>query len=393
MIFFLLLLVNVQAFVFYPLPWEDFIIIPILSLFLSIFAGVMSGLTVGLMGIDKLSLTALKNSGTPSEKIYAKRILSLLEDHHLLLVTLLLANAISLESLPIVLEILLGRLNACIVGVVLTLIFSEVIPLALCTSRFQVPIASAFANLVRFLMIVFWPFSYPLARMLDRLIGHSEGRSMTGEELKTMFLIHSSPESKLFTHSQVSLIHKAIDLKENILWEIFTPIHRIAFVYEDLQLTQENLIQIQDTGFTSLPVKNVKGAYVGIVNVKDLIFADREKTVKDYSCKSILLCNEFLSPYFVLSRFKINKTRIALITQEDSNHIVGLITQNDIFRYLIKTKKIIYRREMLDTNHNDESSESLSGRFSKKQTLSFEIEDLDQPITKSKDVLSYLDIE
>jgi Mg2+/Co2+ transporter CorB len=97
---------------FYPLPFEDFIIVPICALLLSIMAGLMSGLTVGLMGIDKLSLKSQLSSGTKEQKLVAKRILALLDDHHLLLVTLLLANALSLESLPVVLEIWLGRVKA-----------------------------------------------------------------------------------------------------------------------------------------------------------------------------------------------------------------------------------------------------------------------------------------
>ena len=73
--------------------------------------------------------------------------------------------------------------------------------------------------------------------------------------------------------------------------------------------------------------------------------------------------------------------------------MVGLITQNDIFRYLIKSKKIIYRREILDTNHNDESIEILSGKISKRQTFSFEMDELDSPIQNNSDVLNYLNIE
>jgi metal transporter CNNM len=241
--------------------------------------------------------------------------------------------------------------------------------------------------------VVLWPIGYPLARLLDKFVGKSVGKTLNGEEMKTLFLIHSVGDNRVCTDAQVSLIHKAIDLKDNILWEIFTPIHRIVAIQGDVRLNEDVLAMIQDTGFTCLPVKNVKGAFVGVLNVKDLIFSDCGGTVKDYCTKSILWCDENMSPYSVLLKLKSKKKRIALIIQKETNIVVGLITQNDIFRYLIKNKKVIYRREVLDTNHNDESIEILSGKFSKRQTLSFEIDDLDSPIKANSKILSYLNID
>ena len=386
----LFLPINVHGFIFYPLPFEDYIVVPISALLLSLMAGLMSGLTVGLMGIDKLSLKAKLTSGTKEEKIAARRILSILDDHHLLLVTLLLANALSLESLPVILEIWLGRVKACVISVVMTLIISEVVPLALCTSRFQIPIASVSVNLVRALILIFWPIGYPLARLLDKFVGRNEGKVLNGEELKTLFLIHSAGDNQIFNCAQVSLIHKAIDLKDNILWEIFTPIHRIVSVQDEGRVDEDFLAYVHETGFNCLPVRNAKGTYVGVLDVQDLIFAECGGMVRDYCSKSVLWCNEYMSPYAVLFQLKTKHKRIALILQQETNMVVGLITQNDIYRYLTKKKKIIYRRqEVLDTNHHEESTDSISARLSKRQTLSFEIEELDEPMKKSSKVLSY----
>lgn len=56
-------------------------------------AGMMSGLTLGLLTLDITSLMVLKNSGPPKERMYAARIIPLVQHKHLLLVTLLLCNA------------------------------------------------------------------------------------------------------------------------------------------------------------------------------------------------------------------------------------------------------------------------------------------------------------
>lgn len=83
---------------------------------------------MGLMSMDTLNLEVLMKSGTSKQKAYAARILPLVKRHHLLLVTLLLANAAAMETLPIFLNKLVPEWIAIIVSVTLVLFFGEVIP-------------------------------------------------------------------------------------------------------------------------------------------------------------------------------------------------------------------------------------------------------------------------
>lgn len=76
------------------LTWYWYVIYGGVSFFLILFAGLMSGLTLGLLSLDKLTLNILKTSGTKQEQRYARKIAPLLRNHHLLLVTLLLVREI-----------------------------------------------------------------------------------------------------------------------------------------------------------------------------------------------------------------------------------------------------------------------------------------------------------
>jgi metal transporter CNNM len=60
-------------------------------------AGLCSGLTLGFMSIDELSLELKLHNGTIEEKKMANKILSIVENHHNLLVTLMLSNAFAME--------------------------------------------------------------------------------------------------------------------------------------------------------------------------------------------------------------------------------------------------------------------------------------------------------
>ncbi len=85
----------------------------------------MSGLTMGLLSLDVMSLEVLKRGGKPRQQKYASRIIWIVKRHHLLLVTLLLANALAVESMPIFLEKITNEIVAIIVSVTAVLLFGE----------------------------------------------------------------------------------------------------------------------------------------------------------------------------------------------------------------------------------------------------------------------------
>ena len=87
--------------------------------------GMMSGLTMGLLSLDKMSLEVLKRGGKPRQKKYAARILQIVKRHHLLLVTLLLANAVAVEAMPVFLSKITSEIVAIIVSVTAVLLFGE----------------------------------------------------------------------------------------------------------------------------------------------------------------------------------------------------------------------------------------------------------------------------
>ena len=124
---------------------------------LILFAGAMSGLTVGYLSIDELQLELKLKNGTESEKADAMIIIPILAKHHLLLSTLLLANAFAMETLPLFLDAIMPAVAAIIVSTSAVVIFGEIVPQAYCTGPNQIKIARAMAPIIKFLMFAFWP--------------------------------------------------------------------------------------------------------------------------------------------------------------------------------------------------------------------------------------------
>lgn len=104
------------------------IIFPILIPVLVLLSGLFAGLTLGYMSLDETQLNVLSISGTPwvshicatnctsefdaftysDQRKYANKIKPIRKNGHLLLVTLLLANMIVNETLPVISSPVLG---------------------------------------------------------------------------------------------------------------------------------------------------------------------------------------------------------------------------------------------------------------------------------------------
>jgi metal transporter CNNM len=86
------------------------------------------------MGQDHVHLEVIARSGTPKERSDAKRVLNVLQrGRHWVLVSLLLGNVITNETLPIVSrrEVKGGWL-AVFASTILIVIFGEIIPQSVC---------------------------------------------------------------------------------------------------------------------------------------------------------------------------------------------------------------------------------------------------------------------
>lgn len=155
-----------------------------------IFAGLASGLTQGLLSLDLMELQIKVASGTPIEKSCAARIIPVISNHHLLLVTLMLWNALATEALPIFLNGLVSEYEAILISVTLVLLFGEIIPASILTGPNQLKITAFFTPLVNLVLFLLYPIAFPISKILDYIIGHSDGPPVYNRrEIATMMQI------------------------------------------------------------------------------------------------------------------------------------------------------------------------------------------------------------
>ncbi|XP_027115784.1 putative DUF21 domain-containing protein At1g03270 [Coffea arabica] len=297
------------------------------SCILVLFAGIMSGLTLGLMSLGLVELEILQRSGSTIEKKQAAIILPVVQKQHQLLVTLLLCNAAAMEALPIYLDKIFHPAVAVVLSVTFVLLFGEIIPQAIC-SRYGLAVGANFAWLVRVLMIICYPIAYPIGKVLDAVLGHNDALFRRAQ-LKALVSIHSQEAGKggELTHDETTIISGALDLTEKTAEEAMTPIESTFSLDVNSKLDWEAIGKILARGHSRVPVyagnpKNI----IGLLLVKSLLTvrAETETPVSSVSIRRIPRVPADMPLYDILNEFQKGSSHMAAVVRvkaKDSNSL------------------------------------------------------------------------
>lgn len=289
------------------------------STMLVLFAGIMSGLTLGLMSLGLVDLEVLQRSGTPTEKKQAAAIFPVVQKQHQLLVTLLLCNAAAMEALPIYLDKMFNPVVAVVLSVTFVLAFGEVIPQAIC-SRYGLAVGANFVWLVRVLMIICYPIAYPVGKVLDCVLGHNESALFRRAQLKALVSIHGQEAGKggELTRDETTIISGALDLTEKTAEEAMTPIESTFSLDVNTKLDWEAMGKILARGHSRVPVysgnpKNI----IGLLLVKSLLTvrAETETPVSAVSIRRIPRVPADMPLYDILNEFQKGSSHMAAVVK------------------------------------------------------------------------------
>ncbi|KAJ7726386.1 hypothetical protein B0H16DRAFT_1677398 [Mycena metata] len=260
------------------------VLIPVLVL----LSGLFAGLTLGYMSLDETQLNVLSISGTPKQREYANKIKPIRTNGHLLLVTLLLANMITNETLPIVAApVLGGGVQSVVVSTVLIVIFSEIIPQSLFT-RHGLYLGAKMAGFTKFLIYFLGIVAWPVAKLLEFVLGSHHGIIYRRAELKELIAMHSSHATHGgdLRNDTVTIIGATLDLQEKVVRQAMTPISEVFMLSIDSLLDYDLLKQICLTGHSRVPVYeelDVNGnklrKIIGILLVKQCVLLDPKDAI------------------------------------------------------------------------------------------------------------------
>lgn len=311
---------------------------------LVISGGAFAGLTIALMGQDEIYLQVIQTSGEGAEQKNAATVLKLLKrGKHWVLVTLLLSNVIVNETLPIVLDRSLGGGWPAVIGsTALIVIFGEVVPQSICV-RYGLPIGAWMAPCVLALMYITAPIAWPIAKLLDRILGEDHGTFYKKAGLKTLVTLHKNfgEAGEQLNSDEVTIISAVLDLKEKSVGSIMIPMDDVFTMSADVVLDEKMMDLILSQGYSRIPIHSPDNPenFVGMLLVKMLITYDPEdcKQVRDFALATLPETRAETSCLDIVNFFQEGKSHMVLVSEYpgEDHGALGVVTLEDVIEELI----------------------------------------------------------
>ncbi|XP_037662356.1 metal transporter CNNM4 isoform X2 [Choloepus didactylus] len=334
----------------------------LLILGLLVLSGMFSGLNLGLMALDPMELRIVQNCGTDKEKRYARKIEPIRRKGNYLLCSLLLGNVLVNTSLTILLDNLIGSgLMAVASSTVGIVIFGEIVPQALC-SRHGLAVGANTISLTKFFMLLTFPLSFPISKLLDFVLGQEIGTVYNREKLMEMLKV-TEPYNDL-VKEELNMIQGALELRTKTVEDIMTQLQDCFMIPSDAVLDFNTMSEIMESGYTRIPVyEDERSNIVDILYVKDLAFVDPDdctplKTITRFYNHPVHFVFHDTKLDAMLEEFKKGKSHLAIVQKVNNEgegdpfyEVLGLVTLEDVIEEIIKSE-ILDESDMYTDNRS-----------------------------------------
>ncbi|XP_071585062.1 metal transporter CNNM4 [Heliangelus exortis] len=316
---------------------------------LLVLSGMFSGLNLGLMALDPMELRIVQNCGTDKEKRYARKIEPIRRKGNYLLCSLLLGNVLVNTTLTILLDDLIGSgIGAVVASTIGIVIFGEIVPQALC-SRHGLAVGANTIVVTKFFMLVTFPLSYPISKLLDCILGQEIGTVYNREKLVEMLKV-TEPYNDL-VREELNMIQGALELRTKTVEDVMTPLQNCYMINRDAILDFNTMSEIMESGFTRIPVyEEERSNIMDILYVKDLAFVDPDdctplKTITKFYNHPIHFVFHDTKLDAMLEEFKKGKSHLAIVQKVNNEgegdpfyEVLGLVTLEDVIEEIIKSE-------------------------------------------------------
>ncbi|NXO04574.1 CNNM4 protein, partial [Rhinopomastus cyanomelas] len=316
---------------------------------LLVLSGMFSGLNLGLMALDPMELRIVQNCGTDKEKRYARKIEPIRRKGNYLLCSLLLGNVLVNTTLTILLDDLIGSgIGAVVTSTIGIVIFGEIVPQALC-SRHGLAVGANTIVVTKFFMLVTFPLSYPISKLLDCILGQEIGTVYNREKLVEMLKV-TEPYNDL-VREELNMIQGALELRTKTVEDVMTPLQNCFMINSDAILDFNTMSEIMESGFTRIPVyEDERSNIMDILYVKDLAFVDPDdctplKTITKFYNHPVHVVFHDTKLDAMLEEFKKGKSHLAIVQKVNNEgegdpfyEVLGLVTLEDVIEEIIKSE-------------------------------------------------------
>jgi metal transporter CNNM len=189
-----------------------------------------------------------------------------------------------------------------------------------------------------------FPVAYPIAKLLDSLLGINHGIFFNRAGLKTLVMLHerlSHTSADRLNREEVTVISSVLDLNETPISSIMTPISKLFTLSFDACLDDMTRHNILSAGYSNIPIylPDHPTTFVGVLSAKSLValtFKD-EVTVGQLSLDGLPVVRADESCQAIFNVFRDRRVQMVLATVRGTpnGEPLGFVTARDVMDELI----------------------------------------------------------
>ena len=356
------------------------------AVFCVCMSGIFSGLNLGLMGLDLISLrmisetdieriagdTATSEEITQMEldKERATKILPIRQKGNLLLCTLLIGNVMVNSIISILTADMTSGTVGFLISTCLITAFGEVIPQAY-GSRHALELGAMSIGLVKVIIAILWIICKPISMILDCCLGEELGNIYNRYQLYTMFELYKDHSN--FNKDTIQTMQGALVMDTKTVKEYMRPFDSVFMLPDTTILDYNTCLEIFRKGYSRIPIYHENRQDIrGILHVKELIMIDPNQCVSVDSImqlfpSSLLRLSDKSTVSDSIKEMVNSHTEFAFVSQIiESNKcdpvvkLVGIVTLEDLIKAVMRLDLVDESPMLEDKAYQNRCSEFFS---------------------------------
>ena len=315
----------------------------VLLVILAAFSAFFSASETSMTSINKIRMRAMSAAGIKNASLTER----LTKNIQTLLSTVLIGNnVVNLAISSITTSIVIKKYGnsttsvviATVVATVGILLLCEVTPKTLAANKPE-RFAFALAQPVRFMMLLFTPFTFALSffiKLISSIFGikTAEPQKLTETEIKTM--VDVGHEDGVLEIDEHTMINNVFDFGDSCAKDVMTP--RTDIVSVELNSTYNEVYTLfRQERFTRLPVcREDNDHIVGILHFKDFVFSDLPK--KSFKIEALMrepfFTYETIKTSQLFAQMRSSNLPIAIVLDEHGG-TAGLVAIEDLVEEIV----------------------------------------------------------
>ena len=186
------------------------------------------------------------------------------------------------------------------------------------------------------------PIGYPIACLLDHLLGVYQDRTFSREGLKTLIMLHEVPRAPLNNPDRLhpleaSSICSLLSISTVPVSEVMTVVKHAFTLPSDTYLDEIIRFKIMKSGFNMIPIQDARNSerFLGLLNVKSLIgldFNERSVVIAELELQGMRTVAPGTKLTEVLGIFRDRTADMVLVTEggKRDGAALGIVTFRDL---------------------------------------------------------------